>query len=305
MKTTETKIGENKSGKGNIVIYKTKSNQIQLEVKLEKDTVWLTQKQMSVLFQKGIPTINEHIKNIFKERELVEDSVIRKFRITASDGKTYETNFYNLDVIISVGYRVKSQQGTRFRIWATKVLKEHIVKGYTINQKRLFLQSEKLKELQNTIKFLQEKSGHQLLQSKAQEILNLLSEYAKSISILEQYDTNKLTLIKGKKPSFVLRYENCVEIISSIKAELISKKQASELFGQEVGKKLESITKNLYQTFDGKELYKSVEEKAAHLLYLTIKDHPFTDGNKRIASFLFIYFLDKNNYCSLANFPFL
>jgi len=290
---------KNNFDKGSIVIYKTRNKRIQLEVKLEKETVWLTQQQMSFLFGKAIATVNEHIKNIYKEKELNQRPTIRKFRIVQMEGKRRvkrKIEFYNLDVVISVGYRVKSQQGTIFRIWATKILKEHIIKGYTLNEKRLLKQSEQLKELQGTIAFLQSKARHKLLESKTQEILNLLLEYAKSISILEQYDTHKLTLIKGKIPAFVLEYENCQNIIFQIKKELVDKKQAGGLFGQDVNKRFESIVKNLYQTFGGKELYGSIEEKAAHLLYLIIKDHPFTDGNKRIASFLFVYFLDKNNY---------
>lgn len=284
---------KNNFDKGSIVIYQTKNKQIQLEVKLEKETVWLTQKQISQLFQTERTVITRHISNIFHSGELLEKSNVQKIHIPFSDKPV---KFYNLDMIISVGYRVNSNRATQFRIWATNVLKDHIIGGYTLNEKRLLKQSEQLKELQGTIAFLQRKAQHKLLESKTQEILNLLSEYAKSISILEQYDTHKLTLIKGKIPAFVLEYENCQNIIFQIKRELIDKKQASELFGQEVNKKFESIAKNLYQTFGGKELYGSIEEKAAHLLYLTIKDHPFTDGNKRIASFLFVYFLDKNNY---------
>lgn len=287
---------KNNFDKGSIVIYRTKNKQIQLEVKLEKETVWLTQKQIAVLFGTQRPAITKHLNNVFKSKELEENSVCSILEHTAEDGKTYSTQFYNLDAIISIGYRVNSQRATQFRIWATKILKDHIIGGYTLNEKRLLKKSEQLKELQGTIAFLQRKARHKLLESKTQEILNLLSEYAKSISILEQYDTHKLTLIKGKIPAFVLEYENCQNIIFQIKRELIDKKQAGELFGQEVDKKFESIVKNLYQTFGGEELYGSIEEKAAHLLYLTIKDHPFTDGNKRTASFLFVYFLDKNNY---------
>lgn len=281
--------------KGEIIIYKSKEGP-KIEVRLEEESVWLTQKQMALLFDKGVPTINEHIKNIFKEGELQENSVIRKFRITAADGKTYETNFYNLDIIISVGYRVKSLRGTQFRIWATKTLKEHLLKGYTINEKRLLQAKNQLKELQSAITFLQEKSKHELLAGQEQEILHLLSSYAKTLTLLEQYDKEKLTLAKKAKSKFVLTYEEATKVIEEVKKDLIAKKQASELFGQESGSKFQAILGNIYQTFDKKELYPSLEEKAAHLLYFVIKDRPFVDGNKRIASFLFVYFLDKNNY---------
>jgi len=286
--------------KGEIIIYKSKDGP-KLEVRLEEDTVWLTQKQMALLFDKGIPTINEHIKNIFKEGELDENSVIRKFRITASDGKSYETNFYNLDIIISVGYRVKSLRGTQFRIWATKTLKDHLVKGYTINEKRLLQSQNQLKELQGAITFLQEKSKNELLTGQEHEILSLLANYSKTLTLLEQYDKEKISLVNKTKAKFTLKYDDAIAIIEKIKKELIAKKEASKLFGQESEEKFKAILGNIYQTFGGQELYPSLEEKAAHLLYFTIKDHPFVDGNKRIASFLFIYFLDKNNYLYRAN----
>jgi len=286
--------------KGEIVIYNSKEGP-KLDVRLEEDTVWLTQKQMALLFDKGIPTINEHIKNVFKEGELKENSVIRKFRITASDGKIYETNFYNLDVIISVGYRVKSLRGTQFRIWATKTLKEHLVKGYTINEKRLLQAKNQLQELQGTISFLEEKSKNKLLTGQEQEILNLLSNYSKTLTLLEKYDKEKLNLIRKTKSKFQLKYEETIKVINGIKNDLINKNEASDLFGQENSSKFKGILGSIYQTFGKKELYPSLEEKAAHLLYFIIKDHPFVDGNKRIASFLFVYFLDKNNFLYRKN----
>ncbi|MCM8833238.1 MAG: virulence protein RhuM/Fic/DOC family protein [Candidatus Omnitrophica bacterium] len=288
---------------GEIVIYKSKEGP-RLEVRLEQDTVWLTQKQMALLFDKGVSTINEHIKNIYKEGELKKSSTIRKFRIVQTEGGRQverSIDFYNLDVIISVGYRVKSLRGTQFRIWATNVLREHLVKGYTINERRLLQVKNQLKELQNIISFLQEKSKHELLVGQEKEILNLLANYSKTLKILEQYDKGKLSLIKKTKGKFVLKYDEAKQIIKEIKKDLIAKKQASDLFGQEVEGKFKAILGNIYQTFGKKELYPSLEEKSAHLLYFTIKDHPFVDGNKRIASFLFVYFLDKNNYLYRAS----
>ncbi|MGC8737773.1 MAG: virulence RhuM family protein [Candidatus Hydrogenedens sp.] len=180
--------------KGEIVIYSSKEGP-QLEVRLKDETVWLTQKQMSILFDKGIPTINEHIKNIYKERELDKNSTIRKFRIVQKEGKRQverEIDFYNLDVIISVGYRVKSLRGTQFRIWATKTLKEHLVKGYTINEERLLRSQKQFEELHGAISLLQEKAKHELLAGQEQEILNLLANYAKTLTLLEQYDRENL-----------------------------------------------------------------------------------------------------------------
>ena len=287
--------------KGEIVIYQAPGKNVQVRVALDKETVWLSQKQMSLLFSKNIRTINEHVVNIFKEKELKERSVIRKFRITAPDGKIYETNFYNLDVIISVGYRVKSIQGTQFRIWATKTLKEHLVKGYTINEKRLLETRQKLGELQGAVSFLREKSKHELLIGQEQEILNLLADYSKTLTLLEQYDTEKVVVSKKGKGDFVLDHVIAIKVIGEIKKELINKKEASDIFGTDAQNRLSGILGNILQTFDKKELYPSIEEKAAHLLYFIIKDHPFVDGNKRIGSFLFVYFLDKNKYLYREN----
>ncbi len=285
--------------KGEIVIYQTPQREVKLDVRLEKETVWLTQKQMSLLFDKGIPTINEHIKNIFAEGELGKNSTIRNFRIVQIEGGRQverEIEFYNLDVIISVGYRVKSIHGTQFRIWATQTLKDHLIKGYTINEKRLLETREKFNELQTAITFLKEKSQKEPLAGQEKEILNLLTNYAKTLTLLEEYDKGKLGEPKGKKAKFILKYEDCHKIIESLKKELIAKKEAGDLFGLERQNSFEGIVKNLYQTFDRQELYPAIEDKASHLLYLTIKDHPFSDGNKRTASFLFVYFLDKCNY---------
>jgi len=288
----------NDLNKGTVVIYKT-SKGPKLEVKLKEETVWLTQKQIVVLFDKGAPTINEHIKNIYREGELNEKSTIRNFRIVQIEGKRKierEINLYNLDVVLSVGYRVNSKNATQFRIWATKTLKQHLLKGYTINEKLLLETKEKFNDLQNTIKFLQEKSKTELLQNEAGRILDLLSNYAKTLSVLGQYDNGNILTTKGNKAKNKLEYEECKKIVNQLRRELINKREAGDLFGVERNGSFEGIVNGLYQTFSKKELYKTIEEKASHLLYLTIKDHPFSDGNKRIASFLFVYFLDKNNY---------
>jgi death-on-curing family protein len=292
-----------KFNKGEVIIYKTLKGP-ELEVRLEKETVWLSQKQIAQLFDKGIPAVNEHIKNIYKDKELDKKSTIRKFRIVQFEGKRKVMrimDFYNLDMIISVGYKVSSKRATQFRIWATKTLKNYLLQGYTINEKVLLKKAEQFEQLKKTISFLQKKAKHELLSGQAQEILNLLSSYAKSLAILEKYDKNSLKIAQIGRPSFVLTYQDCQKIISSVKRDLIGKKEASGLFGQEVSHKFESIVKNLYQTFAGKEFYRSIEEKAANLLYLTIKDHPFIDGNKRLASFLFVYFLERNNYLYKVN----
>jgi len=291
---------ENNIKKGEIVIYKSPSGP-KIQVKLEKGTVWLDAHLIAKIFDVNRPAIVKHINKIYKTGELDKKSTCSILAQVAADGKIRKMNLYNLDMIISVGYRVNSKRATQFRIWATKTLKDHLIKGYTINENRLLEAREKFKELQTAIIFLQEKSKKELLSGQAGEILNLLSSYAKTLTLLEEYDKGKLRTAKGRKAKFILKYEECQRIVKEIKKELIAKKEASELFGQEMGGGFEGVIKGLYQTFDRKELYPTIENKASHLLYFIIKDHPFTDGNKRIGSLLFVYFLDKNDYLYRRN----
>jgi len=292
--------------KGEVIIYKSKDGP-KLEVKLQEDTIWLTQKQIASLFGTQRSAITKHLNNIFKSGELEEKVVSSILEHTTQHGaikgktQTKDVKFYNLDAIISVGYRVNSGRATQFRIWATKTLKEHLIKGYTVNEKRLLQSQDNLKNLQETIALLQEKSKHELLVGQEQEILSLLSNYAKTLTLLEQYDKEKIALFKKAKGKFIIKEDEADEVIQTLKKELIAKKEAGELFGVDASHRLKGILGNIYQTFGGKELYPSLEEKASHLLYFIIKDHPFVDGNKRIASFLFVYFLDKNNYLYKAN----
>jgi death-on-curing family protein len=281
--------------KEKIIIYKA-SNGPEIQVKFEKDTVWLDAHLIAKVFDVNRPAIVKHINNIYKTKELNKKSTCSILEQVAADKRVRKMNLYNLDMIISIGYRVNSVRATQFRVWATKILKQHLMKGYTINEQRLLQAQNKFKELQETISFLQERSKHKLLAGQEQEILNLLANYSKTLTLLEQYDSEKLELIKNTKEKFVLEYSNAKQIIKEIKKELIAKKETSDLFGQDNGDKLKGIIGNIYQTFNKKALYSSLEEKAAHLLYFIIKDHPFVDGNKRIGSFLFVYFLDKNNY---------
>lgn len=291
------KVSNNES---QILIYKTETGQYSVRVLLDGDTVWLTQKQMAELFDKGRTTITEHIQNIFREGELDEKSVCRDFRHTAADGKEYEVKYYNLDVIISVGYRVKSLHGTQFRIWATRTLKEHLLKGYTINQQRLA--ETGIKELEHALQFIKHASSrHQLTNDETQGLLEVITKYAKSWLLLKTYDENNLPKTQGQSPKFNLTYKYALNSISELKKALIAKKEASNLFGNERDHGLEAILGNLEQSFGGQELYPTLEEKAAHLLYFIIKDHPFSDGNKRIASLLFIHYLNKNNHLYKAN----
>ncbi len=290
-----------KFNKGEIIIYKPSKGEVELKVRFENETVWLGAYQMAQIFGVNRPAIVKHVINIYKSGELDEKSTCSILEQVAADNKIRKMNLYNLDMIISVGYRVNSQRATQFRIWATRILKKYLLQGYAINDKRLLEAKNKFNQLQETISFLQKKSKVKVLQGQEKEILDLLADYAKTLSILEKYDKRKLKTVKGKSTSFVLKYEDCLSIITEIKKRLIVKKEATDIFGNESDYKFESIIKNLYQTFSGKKLYQSTEIMAANLLYLIIKDHSFTDGNKRIGSFLFVYFLDKNNYLHRAS----
>lgn len=290
MRKRELKINQ-----GEIAIYKSPEGP-GINVRLRENTVWLSAHLMAQLFGVNRPAIVKHINNIYKTGELKKKSTCSILEQVAADGKIRKINLYNLDTIISVGYRINSKQATQFRIWATKILKQYLIKGYSINEKHLLQAQSQLNELQGAIEFLREKSEHQLLSEQGQEILTLLANYSKALTLLEQYDSEKLALIKKGKGKFILYYKEAVKIIASIKKELLVKKEAGDLFGQESGDKFKAILGNIYQTFGGKELYPSLEEKAAHLLYFIVKDHPFVDGNKRNGSFLFVYFLDRNNF---------
>ncbi len=285
-----------KTKNNSIIIYKASKGDVRINVRLENETIWLDARQMAQIFSVNRPAVVKHINNIYKTGELLEKSTCSILEQVAADGKIRKMNLYNLDMVISVGYRVNSKQATNFRIWATKTLKNYLVKGYAINESRLLEAQEKFKELQTAISFLQDKSQKEMLRDQSREILNLLSSYAKTLTLLSEYDNGKIRETKGGKTKFVLEYKESLEIIGKIKTELMSKKEAGDLFGRERQGALETAVKNLYQTFGGKELYPTIENKASHLLYLIIKDHSFSDGNKRIASFLFVYFLNKNNY---------
>jgi len=289
---------KNNLQKGEIIIYKSRKDKIEVEVRFEKETVWLRQDEIARLFGKERSVITKHINNIFKDKEVDKKSNVQFLHITGSDKPVA---FYSLDVILAVGYRTNSARAIHFRKWATSVLKNYLLKGYAINKKHLLQARTRLEELQNAINFLQNKSKQHLLFGQEREILDLLANYSRTLTLLEQYDRGKIKLMRRGKIEFVLKYEEAIKIIKRIKKDLINKKEASELFGQDNERRLSGILKNIYQTFKSKELYPSLEEKAAHLLYFIVKDHPFVDGNKRIASFLFIYFLDKNNFLYREN----
>jgi prophage maintenance system killer protein len=282
--------------KGDVVIYKTKGGKTALEVKLQQETVWLTQKQMSALFDTERSVITKHINNIFKSGELNKKSVCANFAHTAEDGKTYNTAFHNLDMIISVGYRVNSKRVTLFRIWATRVLKDHLIKGYSINQKRLQEQNARLAELQDTVNLLGRViQGRELDKAEAAGLLNVITEYSYALSLLDQYDHQELKIHKTtRKKQFIITYELARKAIDTLGEQSRKKGQPTGLFGKEKDKSFKGSLGAIYQTFGRKELYPSIEEKAAHLLYFVVKNHSFVDGNKRIGAFMFVWFLDSN-----------
>lgn len=274
-----------------IIIYEAEDGQTKLEVNLQEDTLWLSQKQMAELFDKNVRTINEHIKSIIKSGELNENSVIRNFRITASDGKEYNTKCYNLDMIISVGYRVNSKRGTQFRIWATNVLRQHIIEGYTLNEHALKQKIKKLGELEKMINVLTRTiNNKELTNEESTGLLKVISDYSYALNLLDDYDHQKLKIHDVTiEQKFIITYDDAIKQIKRLRD-----RQTSELFGKEKDDSFKSSMGAIYQTFDGKDLYPSVEEKAANLLYLVVKNHSFTDGNKRIGASVFLWFLDGN-----------
>ena len=264
--------------KNEIILFENQG--VKLEVNLKDETVWLTQTQMSELFKKAKSTINEHIRNIYKEGELKEEETMTKFGNSEFADKP--TNYYNLDMIISVGYRVKSQEGIIFRKWATRILKDYMLKGYAVNQKRL-------EYLEKTIKLIDiaNRMEERLDNSDAKEILKVIGDYSKALDLLDDYDHRTLKKIKGNIDERRIQYRDCIDVINKLRFN-----EESTLFAVERDKGLESIIGNIYQSFAGQDIYISIEEKAANFLYLTVKNHVFADGNKRIAATLFIYFLN-------------
>ncbi|NLV25485.1 MAG: cytochrome C biogenesis protein CycH [Deltaproteobacteria bacterium] len=279
-----------KSQENHIVLYQTEDGQTKVQVHLEQDTVWLTQDQMAELFSRERSVITKHLRNIFKEGELEASSVRAKFAHTASDGKAYQTQFYNLDAIISVGYRVNSIRGTQFRQWATKVLRDHLVTGFTIHEQRFREESAKLLELRRTVDLLARTLANQeLVTDTGRDVLQVINDYAYALATLDRYDHGALKVEKTSGPaSFMLEYDEAMAVVQSMKRDF------SGLFGLEKDQGFKSALGAVYQTFDGKDVYSSAEEKAANLLYFVVKNHAFTDGNKRIAAALFIYFLAAN-----------
>ncbi|MCX6344605.1 MAG: virulence protein RhuM/Fic/DOC family protein [Armatimonadetes bacterium] len=289
--------------RGEIIIYKTDSGRTSLDVRLENETVWLTQQQIGELFSTERSVVTKHIQNILKAEELDRDSVCAKFAHTAADGKTYQTQYYNLDMILSVGYRVNSKRGTEFRIWATNTLRDHITKGYTINQRRLAERNERYQELQEAVALIGEVLHQRELDgSQADGLLRVITNYAYALSVLDDYDHQRLVVRNTTANEvFHITYEAAREAIDRMTDRMRSGGVNVGLFGREKDDSFRGSLAAIYQTFGGEELYPSIEEKAAHLLYFIVKNHSFTDGNKRIAAVVFLWFLDENGVLYAGN----
>ncbi len=279
-----------------VVVYETPDGEMRVDVRLDRETVWLTQRQMAELFGRDRSVVTKHIRNIFKEGELEPEATCAKFAQVQSEGGravSRKVEHFNLDVIISVGYRVNSKRGVQFRQWATRTLRDHLVRGYTLHNQRLAERG--LREARETLDLLAQTFRNQALtDNTGQAILELITGYADAWRLLLEYDEDRLATPPGSKPSVgVLDHDSATQAIGKFKQELMSRNEASPLFGNPRGDALEGILGSIEQTMFGESLYRSREEKAAHLLYFTVKDHPFTDGNKRIGSLLFLLYLKQ------------
>jgi prophage maintenance system killer protein len=272
-----------------VVIYQAEDGKTGLQVNLDRETVWLSLAQMVELFGRDKSVISRHLKNVFEEGELSREPVVAKFATTAADGKTYQVDYYNLDVIISVGYRVKSQQGTRFRQWATGVLRSHIVQGYTLNEQRLREEAAKLREMRQAVDLLTRTLSHQeLVTDTGKDVLKVIDDYAYALAVLDRYDHGTLAIeATAGQSTLAFGYNEASAIVAAMKSDF------NGLFGIEKDQGFKSALGAIYQTYEGKELYPSAEEKAANLLYFIVKNHAFSDGNKRIAAAVFIAFLAR------------
>ncbi len=279
------KIIEPSEDRGEIIIYQSEKGKENLRIKLAGGTLWLNLNQIAELFERDKSVISRHLNNIFKSGELSKKRVVAKNATTAADGKTYQVEYFNLDAAISLGYRVNSRRGTEFRIWATNVLKQHLVQGYSVNEKRL-------KELKQSLKLASDISKRKELSGdEATALLQVVSEYAYALDLLDDYDHQRVTVRKtSRRKAKQVTYEEAIKLIDQMGAMF----GHTDVFGVEKDDSLHSSLNTVMQSFAGKDLYPSVEEKAAHLLYFLVKNHSFVDGNKRIAAAIFLHFADKN-----------
>ncbi len=294
---------DNEIQKGEIIIYTSEDGSVSLDTKLKNDTIWLTQDMMAKLFETTPQNITIHIKNIYEEKELEQDSTCKDFLQVRKEGNrnvSRKLAHYNLDMVLSVGYRIKSKVATKFRIWATNTLKSYITKGYVINEKRLKTQQDKIHTLQSTVNLLKRSIQNQISTiDEAQDVANILDNFVQGLDLLDNFDHKTLDT-KGitQKDAIVISREEYLNVIDKMKSEF-----ASDVFANPKDDSFDSSINQIYQTFGGKDCYPTLEEKAAMLLYLITKNHSFSDGNKRIAASCFLYFLNKNNMLYKNNFP--
>lgn len=277
-----------------VILYRSADGAVHLDVQLERETVWLNQRQMAELFDKNTDTIGLHVRNIYKEGELPRKGTTEESSVVQNEGGRKvcrQVSFYNLDVIISVGYRVKSRRGTQFRQWATRVLREHLVRGFTLNEKRLQEQEQKLDDLRRTVGLLEQTLVHQAIGlDEAKGLLRVITDYAYALTTLDRFDHGTLAIEQTTRPAaYLMTYEVAIEIVAAMKTGF------GGLFGLEKDQGFKSALGAVYQTYGSEELYPSIEEKAANLLYFVVKNHAFSDGNKRIGAALFIAFLAGNH----------
>lgn len=277
---------------GEVLVYEAPGGEIRVDVRLERETVWLSLSQMTELFGRDKSVISRHLRRIFQSGELERKSVVAKNATTAADGKTYQVDYFNLDAILSVGYRVNSKRGTQFRIWATRTLREHLVRGYTLNRQRF---EHNAVELEMALALVRKAAaGEALTTDQGRGLVDVIARYTQTFLLLQRYDEGLLADPKGTRGGALLPVDEARAAVAKLKVDLLARGQATDLFGLERQGGLAALLGNLDQSVFGEPAYPTIEAKAAHLLYFVIKNHPFSDGNKRIGSFLFVDFLNRN-----------
>jgi prophage maintenance system killer protein len=296
-------VSSDDTDRGDLVVFEAKDGTIRLDVRLESESVWLSLNQIAQLFGRDKSVISRHLRNVFSSGELERASVVAENATTAADGKTYQVEYFNLDAILSVGYRVNSKRGTQFRIWATGVLREHLVRGYTIHRQRF---ERNARELEAALALVRKTAGSEALSTdQGRGLVDVIARYTQTFLLLQRYDEGLLSEPKGAAGGVLPKVSAARTAIAKLKRDLVARGQATDLFGREREHGLASLLGNLDQSVFGKPAYSTVESKAAHLLYFVIKNHPFSDGNKRIGSFLLVEFLHRNGRLDRGGQPVL
>jgi len=288
--------------RGEVLVYEAPDGEVRVDVRLERDSVWLSLGQMAELFQRDKSVISRHLRSVFASGELEREPVVAKNATTAADGKTYQVEYFNLDAILSVGYRVNSKRGTQFRIWATRTLRDHLLRGYTLNERRL--RERGLGEIEQAVGLLARPlTAHALVSDEGRAVLEVVQQYSRAWRWLFEYDEGRLPAAPARPvvPAASILLSDARAAIASLREAVTERSEAGPLFGQERGDALAGILGAIEQTFDGQALYRTAQERAAHLLYFAVKDHPFSDGNKRIGTLLFLEYLRRNGLLQLTD----